>query len=171
MTAPLPPSNHKRRVNARAPRVQFRVTQEMIDSAVKGDSSRCMIRDAIAAAVPGAKRITVDAQLIAWTDPEARMRYTYLTPRTSQVLLVMWDQGAQPEPFSGQLRNGAVTPCRVGGAPPPRAEVVAGAPGHRARISGGKSGPRGVLGINRRQFGIRSLNYSPSPANPQETTT
>jgi hypothetical protein len=93
----------------KAPRVSVTITQELIDDAIKRDSSHCKIAEAIKAAYPGASRISVDLQCIRFSDLAKGERYTYLTPRVAQVGLVNWDQGTKPDPYEFQLRNGQVT--------------------------------------------------------------
>lgn len=93
----------------RAVRVPVSVTSEMIQAAIPKDSAHCMIADAVLAAVPDAKKISVDLQTIRFTDPKKKVRYTYLTPRCAQVALVNFDQGRLVEPFDFKLRGGQVT--------------------------------------------------------------
>ena len=94
---------------ARSPRVQLDITTELIEQSLQRDSSHCMIAEAVKAAVPGARSVSVDLQTIRFTDPDKPHRYTYLTPRRAQIALVNFDQGREPEPFQVQLRGGAVT--------------------------------------------------------------
>jgi hypothetical protein len=68
-----------------------------------------MIAEAVKAAYPDARSVSVDLATIRFSDPTQGLRYTYLTPRIAQVELVMFDRGTKPEPFQFQLRNGMVT--------------------------------------------------------------
>ena len=68
-----------------------------------------MIAEAVRVAYPTAHHISVDLQTIRLTDPDLGVRYTYLTPRSSQVALARWDAGIKPEPWDFQLRNGQTT--------------------------------------------------------------
>jgi hypothetical protein len=92
-----------------APRLAICVGQGVIDEGVTADSSHCMIAEAIKAAVPNARSISVDLQTVRFTDPERKLRFTYLTPRVAQVALINFDQGVAPRPFRFQLRDGQVT--------------------------------------------------------------
>lgn len=84
------------------------VTQEMIDEAIRNNSGHCMVADAIKAAIPEARMVTVDLQTIRWSNPLKRLRYMVLTPRSVQVYIVNWDLGNKPAPFSFVLREAQV---------------------------------------------------------------
>ena len=92
----------------RAPRLDFRVDQGHIACAVPKDSGHCMIADALAEAMPGAESISVDLATIRFTDPQAGLRYIYLTPPAAQVALIAFDQGEKPEPFNVKARAAQV---------------------------------------------------------------
>jgi hypothetical protein len=135
-----------------------------------------MIADAVYAAVPGAKSVSVDLATIRWTDPEKGVRYTYLTPRPAQLALLDFDEGRKIEPFRFELRNPMVTLTAAGrrkmaGKPDqPRLE-------HRSEENskeasegtvptrvGGRTPPKGALASGgkirvgkRREFGLRQL--------------
>lgn len=82
------------------------VTKEHIKNAVKTDSHHCMIADAIRDKLPNAQYISVDIQTIRFTDPEAKKRYTYLTPRDAQWGIIRFDRGVKNiQPFEFGLRN------------------------------------------------------------------
>ena len=83
----------------RAPKLDFPVTAEMIDTAVPRDSSHCMIVDGLKAAFPYARKPTVDLATIRFTDPATGRRYIYLTPEHAQLALLNFDHGIKPEPF------------------------------------------------------------------------
>jgi hypothetical protein len=91
-------------------RVTVSVTAEHIERAIPMDSSHCMIADAIKAAVPKAKSVSVDLASIRWTDPRAGKRYLYLTPPSVQQALIRFDNGQKPTPFRFTLRQ----PAQVG---------------------------------------------------------
>ncbi len=93
----------------KSPKLQLHITQEIIDAAQVRDSNHCMIAEAIKAARPEAKNISVDLATIRFTDPNKRVRFTYLTPRVAQVCLVNFDQARPAVPFSFQIRSGQVT--------------------------------------------------------------
>jgi hypothetical protein len=98
-----------RKASVRAPQVKVEVTREMIADATRGDSGHCMIAEAIKAAVPAARFVSVDLQTIRFTDREQGLRFTYLTPRRGMLALIDFDQGREPEPFSIRLIGGQVT--------------------------------------------------------------
>lgn len=79
--------------------MKIKVAQEFIDNAKRKDSHHCMIADALAATVPGAKYVFVDVQTIRWTDPATRQRFICLTPPKAQVNIINWDQGEAVAPF------------------------------------------------------------------------
>lgn len=83
-----------KRVSTR--RIHIPITQENINNAAARDSAHCVIADAIHAAIPEAKRISVDLQTIRFTVNNERV--VYLTPGPQQSLLVKFDQGVMPAP-------------------------------------------------------------------------
>jgi hypothetical protein len=85
--------------------VTVNVTQPIIDRSERRNSDHCMIADAIRAALPDAKAVSVDLMTIRFTDPAKRQRYVYLTPRAIQLALIHFDQGDPAEPFTFQLKN------------------------------------------------------------------
>jgi hypothetical protein len=97
----------------KAPRVIVEVTQDLIDNSIERDSSHCMIAEAVKLAYPAAQRVSVDLQTIRFSDPNRRLRYVYLTPRTGQLALVDFDQGTPPEPFDMRLQSGQVVPMEA----------------------------------------------------------
>lgn len=103
---------------AKSPKVKLVITKEIIDAAIPRDSQHCMIADALKAARPDARCVSVDLATIRFTDPEKGCRYTYLTPRIAQVCLVNFDRAIKPEPFDFILRSGQVT--RSGNTRTPR---------------------------------------------------
>jgi hypothetical protein len=92
-----------------SPRVRLAVTEELVAGAVQGDSGHCMIAEALKAALPFAKHVSVDIQTIRFSDPSTRARYVYLTPRMAQEALVAFDAGEDVEPFRCELRNPHIT--------------------------------------------------------------
>jgi hypothetical protein len=85
------------------PHLRISVSQDIINSACRADSSHCMIADAVRDCCPWARNITVDIQTIRLSDPEHGVRYTYLTPRQAQLALLDFDAGVPAEPFSFTL--------------------------------------------------------------------
>lgn len=97
------------------PMVDVTVTAEIINTAIRADSGHCMIADAIRAAVPHAKKVSVDISTCRWSDFSRGFRYVYLTPRVAQEALVDFDEGVHTKPFRFRLRGAHVT--RAGGGP------------------------------------------------------
>jgi hypothetical protein len=101
----------------KAPRVNLAVTPELIADAIAEDSSHCMIAEAVKAALPHVRHVSVDIQTIRFSDPQNRVRFVYLTPRLGQTALVRFDAGDKIEPFRMQLRDPHITPMN-----PPRSQ-------------------------------------------------
>jgi hypothetical protein len=55
-----------------------------------------MIAEAIKQAVPRATNVSVDLSTVRWTDPEKKLRYTYLTPRAAQIALPAMTRPCRP---------------------------------------------------------------------------
>jgi hypothetical protein len=107
---------------------KIEVTEADIDAAIPKDSGHCAIADAIARQVSGATRVTVDLQTIRWTDSDKGERYTYLTPRAAQVLLLDFDQGEREycRPLTFRLdRPIHVNPVTTNSGPATRARRAA----------------------------------------------
>lgn len=79
--------------------VKANVTQALVDRATKRDSRHCMIAEAIQAARPDYKNVTVDLATIRWTNPRTGKRYVALTPQEARVALVAFDQGHEVQAF------------------------------------------------------------------------
>jgi hypothetical protein len=153
------------------------VMELIIAAATPKHSGHCMIADAVYAAVPGAKSVSVDLATIRWTDPSKGLRYTYLTPRPAQLALLDFDQGRTVKPFRFELRNPMVTLTAAGrrkraGMPDkPRLEHRKEEKSKGASVGtvparvGGSTPPRGALASGgrirvgkRREFGLRQLS-------------
>lgn len=146
------------------------ITEEIINLALPRDSSHCVIADALKAAVPEARFVSVDLQTIRWTDPATGRRYIYLTPAPLQRLLVNFDQGERPEPFAARLGQPAQI-ARSGIGRRRAASKKAVAAGNRTIttpnvdgkvpvVVGGHLPPTAALSSTRgrrRAFGLRSL--------------
>jgi hypothetical protein len=88
------------------PKYHASVTQEDIDVAKPSDSSHCMIARAIARAVGCPERfVTVDLQLIEFSDPSRHLRVAYLTPDVAQQRLLDFDAKREVLPFDLTLRR------------------------------------------------------------------
>lgn len=93
------------------------VTEEIIDRAVRRDSTACVLADALKVAVKGGVRPLVDLQTMSITVPERGLRYHWLTPRSAQRILINFDQGAQLAPEVVRLSQGWTTSIRNNGGP------------------------------------------------------
>lgn len=72
-------------------RRRINITQEIIDTSMRANSSHCMIADAVRKAIPYARRVEVDLQTIRYTDGDER--HVFFTPRAAQLALIKFDQG------------------------------------------------------------------------------
>src|SRR3954466_15806044 len=84
-------------------RKTIKITQELIDNGIKSDSSACMVAEAIKIEFPSAEKVSVDIQTIRLTI--GFTRYVFLTPKSVQLHIKLWDMGEPPPPFSFQLNN------------------------------------------------------------------
>lgn len=110
-------SIRRKNTRPRSPRIQVKITPEILAQSQVRNSSHCMIAEAIKAAVPNAKLVAVDLQTCRYTDPEKHIRYTYLTPRIAQAALVAFDQGELTEnEFAFTLAGAQITRSRIGKA-------------------------------------------------------
>jgi hypothetical protein len=114
----------KIRAKRGAPQLNFDVTREQIATAIPRDSGHCMIADALAAAIPQARFISVDLATIRFTDLAAGWRYIYLTPYVAQQALLAFDQGDEVQPF--RIRTSAAQMVATGTAR--RARTAPGEP-------------------------------------------
>lgn len=80
-------------------RIAVDVTQEDIDKAMRSDSARCVVAQAIARTLPDARRISVDVQTVRFTDGHG-VRRVYLTPVGVEQYVIGFDAGDKIEPFS-----------------------------------------------------------------------
>ena len=88
-------------------KVKVDVTQELIDTAVRNNSNRCMVQAAMQHTFPTATHVTVDIHTIRMTLPEDQKRYIYLTPGRVQQYIFDFDEGQKVEPFSFRLESPA----------------------------------------------------------------
>lgn len=159
-------------VLASAPSLNIEVTQEVIDCAIEKHSGHCVIADAIRKNLPNVKRVEVDIQTIRFTDEEKGFRYIYLTPRTCQQIIVNFDQGTRPKPFTFRL-NGKGAQTRLAHNSSEQSRKTKREWNEKQRelrltqkkigngqdspdIVGGKAPPR-IPGGSRRTFGVRGL--------------
>src|SRR5436853_557361 len=92
--------------------MKIQITQDNIDNAVKRNSHRCMIADAIQKEIDWAKYIMVDLQSIRFSDMDNNVRYFYLTPPKAQKELLNFDQGVKVKPFTLTLVRAIKRPMR-----------------------------------------------------------
>jgi len=86
---------------------RIRVTQDIIDNAIRGNSRHCMVADAIRAAGIKATRVTVDVNLLRFTERvgDETIRWGYITPVRVQNYIVAFDAGDTIEPFAFDLKS------------------------------------------------------------------
>lgn len=130
--------------------VKVAVTEPLIERACQRDSRHCMIAEAIQAARPHWKNISVDLATIRWTNPKTSKRYIALTPPDAGVALVEFDRGEAVEPFTLNLTPVQEIPLRRDKSGRQRsaqnqAQLRIDDQG-RAVTVGGKPLPRGHLG-------------------------
>lgn len=135
-----------RKVDIRAERIaNIQVTGDIIGHSVRGDSQRCMIRNAVGNAVPDAKRIEVDLQYVRFTRGDGYRR-KYPLPAQAAYNLASFEAGDPIEPFQFTLRGGAVYDSTQGESKPGTPAAIrvwavengllpAGAPARKTRIT------------------------------------
>lgn len=99
------------------PRLDVKVTQRQIDTAVPANSGHCMIADAVKEAFTEKfKRkplaVSVDLQTIRLSDKKTGKRFIYLTPVVAQRGLLQFDQGITPTEFNFRLHRGQIVQPR-----------------------------------------------------------
>lgn len=113
-----------RRVSIRAEQIRdIPVTADTIANSIRGDSRRCMLRNAVAQAVPDAKRIQVDLQYIRFTRADGYRR-RYQTPAGAAYNLASFEAGDTIEPFTFSLRAGSVFDSTQGESKPGTPKAV-----------------------------------------------
>lgn len=162
----------------KAPKIKVGVSQEMVADSVQRSSSHCMVAEAIKKKFPHFTHVGVDIQTIRASDGVKGQRYIWMTPRSIQQMIVDFDRGKKPKPFSftASIGQTITTISRDEQAKAKmrtawrkrkktqkkKAKLVGGGNaktgGSRVpHIVGGKSPPRSIA--SRRQFGIRALQY------------
>ncbi len=86
-----------------SPRLKIKITAEIIAVSVRRHSGHCFIAESIKAAYPHFRNVSVDLATIRASDPEKRLRYTWIHPRIGQVAIIEFDRGTVPEPFEMTL--------------------------------------------------------------------
>lgn len=76
-----------------SPTLVLKITDEVVQDAIKSNSGGCLIADAIKKQYPQFSGVTVDMATIRVSDRKAGVRYTYLTPKPAQHCLLSFDQG------------------------------------------------------------------------------
>ncbi len=133
--------------------VSVNITEPLIQRATQRDSRHCMIAEAIMAAQPHYRNVTVDLATMRWTNPRTGKRYVALTPEAARQALVLFDQGQPIEPFTIALHaiQATANPKRTGeryaDGKPKRTKVGRGQEQLRAdgTIVGGQPLPTGHL--------------------------
>ena len=97
----------------RGRRPLINVTEMEIESAMTKKSGHCMIANSVKRTFPEVTNVNVDFQTIRWSDKRKGLRYTYFTPAQVMAILIAWDQGIKPKPFSFRLRGPHITTMRT----------------------------------------------------------
>lgn len=152
----------KSAILGRPPAILVEVTQKRIEAGVKRNSNHCMIAEAVKDSRPELSHIAVDIQTIRATNPKKRERYVWLTPRSVQEMIINFDRGVKPRPFSFRCTEGQTT--RSGARhnydnEKKQKKMRAGRHGktNMPERVGGKTPPHSVG--QRRSFGLRSLKF------------
>lgn len=94
--------------------IEVAITEENRQRAIRSNSGGCLIADALKS--QGFKRVEVDMAMIRLTDPDAGLRFYYMTPPDAQNLLVCFDNGWPLAIDRIRLRKPVkVLPIREGG--------------------------------------------------------
>jgi len=128
-----------------SPTVQLSITKKLIDEAVVGDSSHCMVANAVKQAIPHARHVSADIQSIRFSDPSKGVRYIYLTPRKAQEAILSFDRGNKPKPFRTTIRNAHVTEMGKKKSPKKMVRRTKDGPRSTPMVVGGKPAPMGAL--------------------------
>jgi hypothetical protein len=100
-------ATNRRNQRYNSPRIAAPVTAEIIERSKIGDSSHCMITEALRVAHPEFTGQSADLATVRISDPVRQLRYIYLTPRNAQLAIIDFDQGITPEPFTVVLERAA----------------------------------------------------------------
>lgn len=91
---------------ALTPDLRVPVRQRHIDEAIRANSTRCAIANALKEAIPRARSIKVDTRDIRWSDPVTHTRHIIPTPiRTAVPFIVDWDQKKPVTPFTLRIQS------------------------------------------------------------------
>jgi len=140
------------RTDVEMPVIVVPVSSKLIANAVRKDSHRCMIRDALKQRIPKAQRIRVDLQSVRFTDPDTNTRYKYFTPLPGQQALVNFDQGKVQRPFTLTLKDGVKESVARA---TPRGKTTKRASSRKSRAATTSKQP--TLSTKERQYGLCNL--------------
>lgn len=139
-----------------APRITVEVTAKRINEGAKRNSNHCMVAESLKDAYPRLKYVAVDIQTIRATDLKKRERYIWLTPTSVQNMIINFDRGVKPLPFTFTCQDGQTTQAATKTPAQKAALRLSRRKGMPSRV-GGRRPPR-AIGL-RRSFGLRSLKY------------
>jgi hypothetical protein len=128
--------------------MKITVTKRHIETACQRNSHHCMIADAIADSVDGAKFILVDLQSIRWTDKRVKQRYVYLTPPSAQEAIIAFDRGKRCKPFVFALSSPRIKNTK-------RSAKKDNRKSHHGKQYPGEHRRLGRVAYKDREFGIR----------------
>lgn len=144
-------------------RIEVDVTADVIEKATKRSSSHCVAADAIKASYPHLKFVAVDIQTIRYTDPDTQLRHICFTPRSVQDMLINFDRGINPVPFSFRIRPTQV--IKAGRLPPAPPDANGKATPRKPRVKLARSNSLNVV-PRKQEIGIKVGGQSP----PQMST-
>lgn len=87
--------------------IQVEVSEDDINKAIRSNSAKCVVAQAVARTLPDASRIDVNMQTVRYT--RNGKRYEWLTPQKVLNYIVEFDAGDHIEPFTFRLTRGRTT--------------------------------------------------------------
>jgi hypothetical protein len=94
--------------NEKSPSFMVRVTQTMIDEAIRCQGWKCMITEAVLAARPYLEHVWTDATGIHASDPRRNRKYKWFHTNKSLAAFMAWDRGVRLKPFSFKLQDAQI---------------------------------------------------------------
>ena len=128
------------------------VTKTHAEESVVKSSSHCMVAEAIRDTFEDAEYISVDLQTIRFSRKDKR--YIYLTPRSVQKAVVLFDSGTVPKPFRFELRSPQIINRDGPKGERKMTKRTSTTQRQRPTIIGGSPPPHMSM---RREFGLRGL--------------
>lgn len=99
-----------RRFRQFAPRHRIAVSAENIAYASQCKPGDCMIARSVLDCIQGASNPSVDIRRLSFSIKANGLRYHYYLPDKAVAVLLAWDKGTMPKPFSFVLMDGFSVP-------------------------------------------------------------